>query len=133
MALLATLQIDIAVGSGNNASTQKAWFLGAKKLYEDNGMSTATGITDVTSTLQGKVPLFEVEQLLLHGLLRTIEVDLVDSSNKVLGQRQIRYSGTKSATIETDVLGKTYGSAKKDKFVGSKVGEVIERRKKSFV
>lgn len=133
-ALLATLQIDIKIGDGQDAVTQKAWFLGAPKLYAPDGnMAAATGITDVTQTLGGKVPLYDVDTLLLHGHLRTVEVDLAGSDNKVVGQRSIRYSGLKSATIEADVIGKTYNGAKTQKFNGTKVVEVIERRKKSFV
>ncbi|MGV0102349.1 hypothetical protein NSTCB13_01033 [Nostoc sp. DSM 114160] len=133
MALLATLEVQFHVGSGQNQTTQKAWFLGAKGVYADADMATATGITDVTNTLAGQVPLHDVDQLLLHGIIRTVEVDLGGSDNKIVGQRAIRYSGLKSATIEADILGKKYAGGKSAKFNNTTVKEVIERRNKSFV
>ncbi|MEH1791613.1 hypothetical protein [Nostoc sp.] len=133
MGLLATLQVEFHVGSGQDVTTQKAWFLGAQNLYKDD-MATATGITDVTSTLGGQVPLHDIDQLLLHGVIRTVEVDLANGNNKAVAQRQIRYSGLKSATIEADILGKKYNTGKDtSKLNGTTVKEVIERRNKSFV
>lgn len=136
MALLATLEVEFKVGvgqTGQTVTTQKAWFLGAKNVYKEASMATATGITDVTDTLEGEVPLHDIDQLLLHGILRTIEVDLQDSSKKRIGQRSIRYSGLKSASIEADVVDKKYTGGKSSKFANCTVKEVIERRDKKFV
>ncbi|MEH2371763.1 hypothetical protein [Nostoc sp.] len=77
------------------------YFRGAKQLYLDPAWATATGITDVSGTHQGEVVLTDVGDLLLHGILRTAEVEIVDAATKlVLAIKRVRYSGLKSATIE---------------------------------
>lgn len=77
------------------------YFRGAKQLYADAAWTAATGITDVSATHQGEVVLTEVSDLLLHGVLRTAEVEIIDTATKkVLAIKKVRYSGLKSATIE---------------------------------
>ncbi|OUL28276.1 hypothetical protein [Nostoc sp. 106C] len=108
------------------------YFRGAKSLYEDATWKTATGITDVTATHANQVVLTDVGDLLLHGILRTAEVELIDSdSKKVLATKRVRYAGTKAATIENKtadggIVGLTWKGA--GKFNGKPVGAVIETR-----
>ncbi|MBH8575780.1 hypothetical protein I8752_22805 [Nostocaceae cyanobacterium CENA369] len=109
------------------------YFRGAKTLYEDNTWKTATGITDVTATHGNQVVLTDVGDLLLHGILRTAEVEIIDSdTKKVLAIKRVRYSGLKAATIEEKtadggIVGLTWKGA--GKFNGKPVGAVIETRK----
>lgn len=109
------------------------YFRGAKELYADNGWKTATGITDVTATHAGQVVLTDIGDLLLHGIVRTAEVELIDSdTKKVLAIKRVRYAGTKAATIEEKsadggIVGLTWKGT--GKFNGKPVGTVIETRK----
>lgn len=139
MSLYATLAV-----TGNQLaldSTEKPftfYFRGAKQLYMDAAWAANTGITDVTATHAGEVVLSEVGDLLLHGILRTAEVEIIDSdTKKVLGIKKVRYSGAKSSTIEnktTDanpgIVGLTWkGVSKKGILTNKPIGAVIETRK----
>lgn len=102
------------------------YFLGAKELYLDNAMSTATGIKDVSATHRSEVPITEVGDLLLHGVLRTVEVEIDTGSKLVI--RKVRYAGTKSTTIETDLVGKSWSGVGVLK--GKKIKAIVESRRK---
>ncbi|MBH8576985.1 hypothetical protein I8752_29190 [Nostocaceae cyanobacterium CENA369] len=109
------------------------YFRGAKLLYADNAWKTATGITDVTTTHRGQVVLTDVGDLLLHGILRTAEVEIIDSDTKnVLAIKRVRYSGLKATTIENKtadggIVGLPWQG--KGKFNAKPIGAVIETRK----
>ncbi|MHC5821844.1 MAG: hypothetical protein ACYT04_39770 [Nostoc sp.] len=110
------------------------YFRGAKLLYKDATWATPTGITDVTATHQGQVVLTDVGDLLLHGILRTAEVEIIDVATKaVIAIKRVRYSCLKSATIEEKtaqggVVGLTWQGTG-TKLVGKIVGAVVESRK----
>lgn len=111
------------------------YFRGAKQLYVDPDWITATGISDVTLTHNGQVVLTDIGDLLLHGIVRTVEVEVIDSdTKKVLAIKKIRYAGSKSATIEEKkadggVVGLTWkGISKDDKLKDKPIGAVIETR-----
>ena len=116
--------------------TEKAftfYFRGAKEIYADNDWSTATGIKDVTATHAGQVVLTDIGDLLLHGIVRTAEVEIKDTGvNKVVAIKRVRYAGSKSATIEekkasggiVELPWKGVG-----KFNGRTVSAVIETRR----
>ncbi len=128
-ALLATLlvtgkQIDPA--DSTKTVDVPFYFLGARELYASSDMATATGIKDVTSTHRSEVVLTEVGDLLLHGILRTVEVEINTGSKLVI--RKIRYAGTKSATIETDLVGKAWSGVGVLK--GKPIKAIIESRRK---
>lgn len=109
------------------------YFRGAKELYADAEWKTATGITDVTLTHGGQVVLTDIGDLLLHGTIRTAEVELIDSdTKKVLAIKRVRYAGSKSATIEEKkadggIVGLAWKGA--GKFKDKPIGAVIESRK----
>ncbi|MEH2137157.1 hypothetical protein [Nostoc sp.] len=109
------------------------YFRGAKELYKDNEWSTATGIKDVTETHAGQVVLTDIGDLLLHGIVRTAEVEIKDSdSGKVVAIKRVRYAGSKSSTVEEKkadggIVGLTWKGA--GKFLGKPVTAVIETRK----
>jgi hypothetical protein len=102
------------------------YFLGAKELYTDSAMSTATGIKDVTATHRSEVVLTEVGDLLLHGILRTVEVEINTGNSLVI--RKVRYAGAKSATIETDLIGKSWTGVGVLK--GKPIKAIVESRRK---
>ena len=104
------------------------YFLGARELYVSQDISTATGIKDVTATHRSEVVLTEVDNLLLHGILRTVEVEINDGTK--LNVRKIRYAGTQSATIETALVGKAYSGIGKLK--GKQIKAIIETRRKVY-
>ncbi|MHC5598771.1 MAG: hypothetical protein ACYTXC_23010 [Nostoc sp.] len=115
------------------------YFRGAKKLYEDPAWKANTGISDVTATHEGKVVLVDIGDLLLHGIVRTAEVEIVDQgTGKVLAIKKIRYAGAKSATVENKssdaspgIVGLTWkGVSKEDKLTEKPIGAVIESRKR---
>lgn len=102
------------------------YFLGARDLYADATMATTTGITDVTSTHRSEVVLTEVGDLLLHGILRTVEVEINTGDKLVI--RKLRYAGLKSATIESDLIKKAwtgFGVLK-----GKPIQAIVESRRK---
>ncbi|MGV0102228.1 hypothetical protein NSTCB13_00744 [Nostoc sp. DSM 114160] len=109
------------------------YFRGAKQIYEDNEWSTATGIKDVTATHAGQVVLTDIGDLLLHGIVRTAEVEIKDSdTGKVLAIKKVRYAGSKSSTVEQKkadggIVGLTWKGI--GKFNGKPVAAVIETRK----
>lgn len=137
-ALFATLAVE---GPGykfadGSATTFGYYFLGAVGVYTDATVSAATGVKDVTATLQGKVVLSEVGDLIEHGILRRIEVGVgnnVNGVDTVNGVREIKYAGTKSATIELatgangGLIGCTYNGGTKLK--GQKILEIHEGKK----
>lgn len=110
------------------------YFRGAKQLYVDAAWATATGITDVTATHNGQVVLTDIGDLLLHGILRTMEVEIIDSDTKaVLAIKRVRYSRVKSATVEEKtaqggVVGLTWKGVS-TKLNGKPIGAVVESRK----
>ncbi|MEH1884095.1 hypothetical protein [Nostoc sp.] len=139
MGLYATLAV-----TGNELAvdgTEKPalfYFRGAKELYEDAAWAANTGITDVTATHEGKVILTEIGDLLLHGIVRTAEVKIIDSgTKKTLGIKKVRYAGAKSASIENKsdatppgIVGLTWkGVSKGDKLKEKPIDAVIETRK----
>jgi len=140
MGLYATLAV-----TGNQLASDKTdgteapatfYFRGAKELYKDAGWKAATGITDVTATHEAKVVLSDIGDLLLHGIVRTAEVEIIDSdSKKILAIKRVRYAGSKSPTIENKtadggIVGLTWkGVSKADRLKGKPVNAVIETRK----
>ena len=102
------------------------YFLGAKELYAVTEMATATGIKDLTLTHRSEVLLTEVSDLLLHGILRTAEVEINTGSKLVI--RKIRYAGSVSATIETNLLKKAWSGVGVLK--GKPIQAIIESRRK---
>ena len=108
------------------------YFRGAKQIYADNEWSTATGIKDVTATHAGQVVLTDIGDLLLHGIVRTAEVEIKDSdTGKVVAIKRVRYAGSKSATVEEKkadggIVGLTWKGI--GKFNGKPVSAVIETR-----
>ncbi|MEH2002361.1 MAG: hypothetical protein V7L00_27120 [Nostoc sp.] len=131
MALFATLLI-----TGKQADPADAtktvpipyYFFGAKELYADAAMTTATGIKDVTATHRGEAVISDVGDLLLHGVLRTVEVEIKTDSG--ISIKKLRYAGEKSATIEADLVNKTWSGVGKLK--GKPIKAVIERRDRIF-
>ncbi|MEH1792834.1 hypothetical protein [Nostoc sp.] len=114
------------------------YFRGAKLLYKDPTWATNTGISDVTATHEGKVVLTDIGDLLLHGIVRTAEVEIIDQgTKKVLAIKKVRYAGAKSTSIENKsdattpgIVGLTWkGVSKADKLKEKPVGAVIETRK----
>lgn len=111
------------------------YFRGAKELYKDEEWKIATGISDVTATHGGQVVLTDIGDLLLHGIVKTVEVEVIDSdTKKVLAIKKIRYARSKSATIEEKkaqggLVGLTWkGVSKDDKLKSKPIGAVIETR-----
>ncbi|WDD30785.1 hypothetical protein PQG02_18780 [Nostoc sp. UHCC 0926] len=137
MGLYATLAVtgtELALDGTEKPCTY--YFRGAKLLYKDDAWKTATGITDVTDTHEGEVVLVDIGDLLLHGFVRTAEVEIIDeASKKVLAIKKIRYSGTKSSTIENKtadggLVGLTWkGVSKSDRLKNKPIRAVIESRK----
>ncbi|MGV0107252.1 hypothetical protein NSTCB13_06117 [Nostoc sp. DSM 114160] len=109
------------------------YFRGAKEIYADAEWSTATGIKDVTATHAGQVVLTDIGDLLLHGIVRTAEVELKDSDNgKVVAIKRVRYAGSKSSTVEEKkadggIVGLNWKGA--GKFTGKPISAVIETRR----
>ncbi len=102
------------------------YFLGAKELYANTEMATATGIKDLTATHRSQVILTEVGDLLLHGVLRTAEVEINNGTKLVI--RKIRYAGSVSTTIETNLLKKAWSGAGVLK--GKPIQAIVESRRK---
>ncbi|MEH2119025.1 hypothetical protein [Nostoc sp.] len=109
------------------------YFRGAKEIYKDNDWATATGIKDVTATHEGQVVLTDIGDLLLHGIVRTAEVELKDTdTKKVVAIKRVRYAGSKASTIEekkaagglVELTWKGLG-----KFANKPISAVIETRK----
>jgi len=104
------------------------YFYGAKELYVDAAMATATGIKDVTATHKGEAVISDVGDLLLHGVLRTIEVEIKTDSGIAI--KKMRYAGAMSATIEADLVNKTWSGVGKLK--GKTIKAVTESRNRIF-
>lgn len=109
------------------------YFRGAKELYKDPEWKTATDITDVTATHEGQVVLTDIGDLLLHGIIRTAEVELkATDSGKIVAIKRVRYSASKAATIEQKkadggIVGLTWKGS--GKFQNTPISAVIETRK----
>ncbi|MEH1933872.1 MAG: hypothetical protein V7L14_09100 [Nostoc sp.] len=131
MALFATLLTTGKQGDPADATKTVQvpyYFLGAKELYADPIMATTTGIKDVTTTHKGEVILSDVGDLLLHGVLRTIEVEIKTDSGIAI--KKMRYAGAKGATIEADLVDKTWTGVGKLK--GKTIKAVTESRNRIF-
>jgi len=99
------------------------YFLGTPNVYTSD-IATATGVTVADVKLHGLVPKTSVKELLLAGVLKTIEVEV--KKGNTIYRKKLRYAETVDATVAAGVIGKSWptGTAQ-----GGSVQSVLDPRR----
>ncbi|MEH2378295.1 MAG: hypothetical protein V7K27_05225 [Nostoc sp.] len=85
------------------------YFLGSPGVYVTD-VATATGISQADAKLNGVVPRVAVKELLLAGVLHTVEIEITTGSGATTKtyRKQLRYAETVTATVKENLIGKTW-------------------------
>lgn len=85
------------------------YFLGSPGVYVTD-IATATGVTQADVKLNGVVPRVAVKELLLAGVLHTVEIEITTGTGATTKtyRKQLRYSETVEATVKEALVGKTW-------------------------
>jgi len=104
-ALLQLLQVTSAAQTNPTIPATTYYFLGSPNVYTGD-IATATAVTVAPTDVHGLVPRTSVKELLLAGVLKTIDLE-VNKSNK-LYRKQLRYAVTAESTVKSGLIGKSW-------------------------
>jgi len=81
------------------------YFLGSVNVYTGD-IATGTGVSIADAKLDGVVPRTSVKELLLAGVLKTVDLEVTKGTT--IYRKQLRYSGSQEATVKGALLTKSW-------------------------